>query len=821
MTDDFWGRVRVAYDAGADAPPAERAAAIVAASGGDAAVQREATAMLDAQADSFLEGEAAFGIDRSVLDAQLARGTGVAGARIVGLVGRGGMGEVYDAIRVGPGFEKRVAIKVLRAGATHADAVRRFERERRILAGLQHPNIASLIDGGVLPDGRPFLVMEFVEGERITDWCAARRLDSPARLALFRQMASAVSYAHRNLIVHRDLKPGNILVASDGTVKLLDFGIAKVLDDEPADGDAATRPGSVALTPEYAAPEQLTSGNVTTATDVYALGLLLFELLTGRRPFAESHRSLPDLTRAVLTTAPPLPSGAVSHAWQGGAVERARRELRGDLDAIILKALRPDATERYASVDEMLVDIACHDAGLPVGAMRGHRGYRVRKFVGRNRAAVIGVSLVVVALAAGEISTLREARHTAVQRARAEATANFLTGMLASVDPAAEGKEVPMVQLLDTAAARISRDSAIEPEVEASLRSAIGLSYHSLGKFDLAAPHLQRALEIRLKNESSPVLVATAYRDLAAIYDDRGEYPKADTIYRKAVAALAGARDSAAKALSVDLLEQLARIQSMKGELVEAEKTLRDVVDRKRRIYGDSSDQAAKAFSQLGVTLLQEHKYAPAESAARTSVVMLQRLHDRPHPDLGRAAGRLATVLELSGNRAAADTAYRASLKSLVAALGPQHPDVAWIRYNYAGFLMDGKEWRATIVQADSILAYRGVTIPETHNTIAGVIQFRAAALGALGDLAGEERGLRESLGLRRKYLGPTHWLVGSSESALGEQLARQGKKSEAMQLLLDGCIVVAKALGPDHPNTKKTHARFEAAGGTGSACSS
>jgi serine/threonine-protein kinase len=821
MTDPFWSAVRRTFEAADTADPGEADAALRAESGGDPAVEAEVRALLALGGTDFLEKGQQFAIDPRLLQDQIAPDTEIGGYRIVRLVGRGGTGEVYEALRTGMDFRKRAAVKVLRAGASSPDALRRFARERRILAELEHRNIAPLLDGGVLPDGRPFLVMEFVDGMRITDWCTAHQLTLEQRLLLFRQICGAVSYAHRSLIVHRDLKPGNILVASDGTVKLLDFGIAKVIDADtgPPDGDTVTRPGAGALTPEYAAPEQLAGGPVTTATDVYALGVLLFELLTGSRPFARGQGSHAELAAIAIATEPPLASASVDPARIGDATPRVRRALRGDLDAIMLKALRADPRERYGTVDELAEDLHRHHERLPVAAMRGHRAYRVAKFVRRNRTMVVTAAVIGTAVLSGAVSTWRESQRTRIQRTRAEATNLFLTDMLASVDPAAAGKEVPMVQVLDSAAARVARDSTLEPEVEASLRAAIGRSYSALGKLAAAEPHLQRALSLRQRVPDDPLALASAFRDLASMYDDRGDYTVADSLYRRALEVLPPAGDSATLAVTTDLLKQRARMQSLGGNLPEAAALLRDVVLRLQRQYGSGSSAVASAQSQLGVTYLQQGRLAPAESVTRAALTTFRTLYRPLHPRVGETLGRLATILEQSGQRVPADSAYRESLHMLAATLGSDHPDVTWIRANYAGFLLDGNEWERAIDEADSVLLLRGGAIPESHPTIALSLQLRGLANAGRGDHPAAERDLRESLALRRRYLAANHWWIGSSESVLGQELLQGGSHGEAMQLLSDGCRVMTHALGAENPLARKAKERLIKAGGAVGAC--
>ncbi len=805
-TDSFWARVRVTFEAGLDADPGQVEAALRAASGDDERVLNEARAMLALEPNGFLDQGLELPADPDLFRPTLGAGTTIDRYRIVGLIGRGGMGEVYEAVRTGVDFERRVALKVLRAGIVSPDLVRRFEQERRILAGLEHQNIAALTDGGLLSDGRPYLVMEFVDGSRITTWCVEHNVDVAGRLALFVQVCEAVGRAHRHLVVHRDIKPGNVMVTADGTVKLLDFGIAKVIDADRSDaGEAASRTGTLGLTPEYAAPEQLAGAAVTTATDIYALGLLLFELLTDRRPFAGEARSLPELTRLVLTTDPPLASSV--------AKPELARSLRGDLDAIVRKALRQDPVDRYQGADRMVDDVNRHAAGLPVEAMRGHRGYRTAKFVGRHRVALASAALLAAVVLTGAASTWRESRRTRVQKSRAEATTRFLTDMLSSVDPAAAGKEVPMVEVLDSAAVRIRADTLLDPEVEASLQSAIGASYRALGKYQLAEPHLRRALALRLQHADDPLATAWAHRELGELFDARGEYAAADSEYARGMALLPVHGDSATEVVATDLLEQRARMQSMAGNLPTADSMLDAVVARLRRVHGDSSLPVATALSQLGVTLAQEHHFERAESVTRTSLAIYRHELPPTHPDVGKAVGRLATILEQTGRPVPADTAYRESLHILDAAMGASHPDVAWIRVNYAGFLFDNEHWDAAIAEADTVLSDRGKGIPDTHPGVALALQVRGMALAGKGEHAAAVRALRESLALRRAGFPAGHWAIGSSESLLGAELMASDARSEGLQLLHDGCRLLTKALGADHPMATKAVGRLVAVG--------
>jgi eukaryotic-like serine/threonine-protein kinase len=368
--------------------------------------------------------------------------------RLVRELGRGGMGTVYLAVRSDDAFQKRVALKVLKRGMDSDAIVRRFRNERQILASLNHPFISGLLDGGTTPDGLPYFAMEFVEGEPIDAYCESRRLDTTARLEMFRKICSAVQYAHQNLIIHRDIKPANVLVTGDGTPKLLDFGIAKLLDPDLAGQTfAPTAEGSPLMTPEYASPEQVRGEAVTTASDVYSLGVLLYELLTGRRPYQLTSRTPAEIARVVCHSVPERPSTAVTgtadhlaadaegltaaadHPDPGAPIpdrrpvidpQRLRRRLAGDLDNIVLKALSKEPARRYVSVDQFSEDIRRHLDGLPVIARKDTVRYRTAKFVRRNRTIVAAATLVLAALVAGIVGTTWQARAARRERARAE-----------------------------------------------------------------------------------------------------------------------------------------------------------------------------------------------------------------------------------------------------------------------------------------------------------------------------------------------------------------------------------------------------------------
>jgi non-specific serine/threonine protein kinase/serine/threonine-protein kinase len=416
MTLD-WQRVKAVFQDALVRPADARGPFLDDACGGDAALRREVDSLLAAHADAggFLSAPA---IEVSATPASEPEMPDRIGPyRVLGLIARGGMGAVYRAVRDDDAFEKTVALKLVRGGHSPELLERRFRQERRILARLQHPNIATILDGGATGQGHPYLVMEYVEGEPIDRWCDARGLRTRDRLALMARVCGAVHYAHQSLVVHRDLKPQNILVTADGQPKLLDFGIAKLLADDTGPDGLPTATIVPMMTPEYASPEQVRGEPVTTLSDVYSLGVVLYELLCGQRPYTIQGRSLEDIVRAVAVTEPAAPSVAAARTTRGSS---PASELRGDLDTIVLKALRKEPQRRYQSAQELAEDLERHLAGLTVRARRDTLRYRAGKFVARNRVAVIAVALVAASLVGGLFATLRQARIAEANRARAE-----------------------------------------------------------------------------------------------------------------------------------------------------------------------------------------------------------------------------------------------------------------------------------------------------------------------------------------------------------------------------------------------------------------
>lgn len=734
---------------------------------------------------------------------------------VLRLVGRGGMGAVYEAVRADDQYRKRVAIKIVRGAIASDLTLTRFRRERQILASLEHRNIATLLDGGVTAEGQPFLVMEFVEGEPITSWCDARALSVRDRLRLFRQVCAAVRHAHGRLIVHRDLKPGNILVTADGSVKLLDFGIARLLAGG-ADDDVmpATEGSTRAFTPEYASPEQVRGEAPTTASDVYALGIVLCELVTGRRPFHRDESPVPIEQRIQTEDAPPpstliTDTAATARGERSG--DRLRRRVRGDIDVITLTSLQRAPERRYATVDAMDEDVRRWLNGLPIAA-RPERWYRVRRFVRRYRGPVAAAALVLVALLGGVFTTTRQARRARAEQAKSAQVAGFLRELLESVKPATGGRDVPVSEVLEAAAQRVDSDTASDRSVREELEMVIATSFQSLGRLDDAEKHLLHAQSLATAREGvNGASVALVLNGLGGVELTRGKLPRAESLFTRALKIRESAADAPSDSLIAVIISNLGSVAHARGDEATAVTFHRRALEEKRRLFGPTSDSYAYSLDNVAVGIGEQGRLAEAESLHREVVRILRANHAGPHPLVADAENALATVLDFQGKTAAADSMYAQVVAMRRQLLGAEHPDYAFTAMNYAAFLFDQKRFTEAHQLALEIVALRERSLPESHPAIASSLQTVGRSLDQLGKFEEGRKALEESLALRRKYAGENSWLVASSQSALGEHYTTAGDYPRAERLLLHADSALRAILGAENPRVKTNRARLNA----------
>jgi serine/threonine-protein kinase len=615
-------------------------------------------------------------------------------------IGHGGIGRVYLAERADGQFEQRVALKLVKRGMDTDEIVARFLRERQILARLEHPNIARLVDGGVYEDGRPYFVMEHVEGVPITQHCDERRLSIGERLRLFATVCRAVQYAHRNLVVHRDLKPNNVLVTESGEVKLLDFGIAKLLGASESDATMIRAPGIVLMTPEYASPEQVAGDAVTTASDVYQLGVLLYQLLTGHRPHERPGAERTAVLFAIRDEEPRRPSLVASDAAASGVAtnaglgaERLRRRLRGDLDAIALKAVRKEPEQRYASAEELAADVDRHLAHLPVRSARPAFAYQARKFVRRHRLGVTA-SLAFLALSVGFAALYTVRVKSERDRARREAdkateSARLLRGLFRNWDPdAADRQAASSAQVLADAARQVERELRDRPETLATALSVLGDLNTSIGETAAADALLDRAESIqeRLAGASADLAATLAHR--GRLQQVLGDLRGAEHAFRRSHAiylALLGADDAETLgaqgnlALVVQANQRLGEAEEifrdvvartppedepraliaaanlgyvlfLRARYVEAATLLRPTLERARTVLGDSHPLTLQTMSALSSSLRDPHRFAEAEALVREAHELRRKLYGDERPETRGSAAGLAVFLERKGD---------------------------------------------------------------------------------------------------------------------------------------------------------------------------
>lgn len=798
MTPERWTVVQALFERAAALPAADRQAFVRSEAGGDTAVDDLVCAMLEADATGTdsVQGIVTDAI-RDLNAATPAPGEQRLGPyRLVSEIGRGGMGTVYLAARDDGAFAQRVAVKVVR-GLLDQDRIRRFRAERQILATLDHPNIARLLDGGATTDGLPYLVMEHVEGTPIDEYCRASQLGVPERLRLFATVCDAVIHAHRHLIIHRDIKPTNILVTADGTPKLLDFGIAKLLDTDDPDLAMDTMTGMRVLTPDYAAPEQVRGQPVTTATDVYALGVLLFELLTERRPHTFRTLTAQEIERIVCDTDAPRPS-TIRHA------------LDEDLDAIVGTALQKDPTRRYLSVEAFVDDIRRMLDGMPIQARPATWRYRTRRFVSRNRwgvaaAAVFVVMLVgfavVVSLQAARIARERDTAQQ--ERDAAEQVASFLVDMFEVADPGeSRGATVTARELLDRGAERIQTGLADQPGVQGRMMTTMGRAYRGLGLFEQSQDLLERALDRRELVESHySDAVAETLGELGEIVGARGDYEQAERHHREALAirqALHGSsHDSVAFALN-ELGETLQR----RARYDEAESALKQAIAIWRDVRPADDPQIASGLNNLGLLLRRRNRYTEAKPVLQEALDIRRKAFKGRHPQVASSLMQLGQLENELGLLDDAEARMRESLAMRLEMLGPDHPEVGTSYNNLASLLHDRRDFdRAEAMYRASIAINRkrlGADHPETAVTLNNL----ASLLEDKGDLDQAEQIFREALAIRRNALGEEHPAVARGLNNLAIVLIKQNEIEEAEALGKRSLEIKRKTLGDEHVET-------------------
>jgi serine/threonine-protein kinase len=784
--------------------------------------------------------------------------------RVLRTLGVGGMGEVFLAERADAEFEQQVAIKVVYGGAFARGVQSRFKVERQILAQLDHPNVAHLLDGGSLPDGTAYIVMEYVDGVPIDVFCDSNRLDIAARLKLFQTVCAAVHYAHQNLVVHRDLKPSNILVTAAGVPKLLDFGIAKLLDERQAGHHtlAVTHADIRIMTPDHASPEQVRGQAITTSSDVYVLGVLLYKLLTGTSPFVIPTMRLTDIERAICEKDPPLPSHSIdtdSAETQSIADARSlsparlRRILRGDLDTMVFMAMRKEPERRYASAQQMASDIQRYLDGKPVIARRDTVSYRTAKFVRRHWLPVTaGISALLLILAFATTTYVQSLRiaaerdRVAVQReraeherVRAEEVSKFLVDLFKLSDPEENrGNKVTARELLDSSAKRLRAGLNDQPETKAALLSTVGAVYDSLGQFQDALPILDESLQLqpqahdrsrvntllelgrartgagKLADAEAPLQEALhmsqnnfgatslesgrALWALGMLRHQQGQIGEAKELYVRSLGIL---ETSAAPQTDIAaVLDDLATVYTREQQWALAKRTYERSLEIDRRVLGDDHPRVTQRLNNLAVVAQNMGDLPQAERLYREAIRRHERTYGERHPETALAKGNLGLLLQREGRLAEAEPLLRSALDAKLSVYGPDNYKVGYTRVSLAMLLQDQGNLAAAESEFRQALAIYDKSLPANH-------LYRASALMYLARLLVDSGKPDEALALSEQSLKiltatlPAAAPTAQAHAIHAYALAHLGRSRESADELAAAVPVLLNARGPDDPS--------------------
>jgi serine/threonine protein kinase len=788
--DPAFARIEALFNEASILPKEEQAAFVMAGTPNDPELREEVLGMLavdNGRRTSPLTHALGAAFDVATRDRRQALlGKVVGNYRLSQVLGHGGTGTVYLGERADRQYSAQVAVKIVDGATVHPNLGMRLRAERQILASLNHQNIAKLLDAGEIEDGRPYLVMEYVHGKPVDQYADEAQLDIRERLELFLHICSAVQYAHQNLIVHRDLKPANSLVTPEGTPKLLDFGIAKLLDASDQSAMLAmTRMNDRLLTPEYASPEQILGRVVTTASDVYALGVVLYELLTGLRPYVvPASASQLELERSICVADPLRPSAAVRRAIDSSQVEtrslisslatarrvpadRLLKRLIGDLDAIILRAMRKEPDLRYTSVEQFAADVRRYLNREPVQARQGNWMYYSARFARRNAVGVTATTVFVLFLISFAVvmsvqrQRIVEERDRATQEGeRAERVSNFMLRVFTAADPFENaGKQMTASELLDQAATTIQGELGEQPEVRARLLEAIGRAYRRQGQPDRAVTFLEESLSVRKRaNLAEDAQTGQVFSELAVALRNAGRFEESDQAFQQAIRIAKAQSGGQASATRASLLADLGRLELFRSNLDKAQEYFTQALAMMRAEKGLRDPEVAGILLDIASVRSWRDDLDGAERAAREAVSIYQEsIPLKLHPDRVMASSRLAEVLFLKGKIGEAGELYQTVLDGQRVLYGPKSSQVA--------------------------------------DTLDSLGQVRLAQ----NDVAQAEKFTREAIEVNTAARGPDYYMTGYLRTSLAQILTRQGRYREAEPELRQALDLYSRSLPPDH----------------------
>lgn len=814
FTPAEWERLGPLLDQALDLDQTAREAFIEREALEDPQLKRDLDELVEAASvtDGFLDvsgGGGALALMGAELDdseSGLEEGSRIGPYRVLGELGHGGMGRVYMAERADGLWERRVALKVVRRDLPSGEIMDRFLYERRILARLDHPNIARLLDGGATDDGQPYFAMELVEGESILEYCDGRRLSIDQRLELFTHACDAVQYAHQSLVIHRDLKPSNIQVTDAGQLKLLDFGIAKVLSDSNTASPPAialTQVGLPAMTPEYAAPEQLLGKTVTTATDVYSLGVLLYELLTGHRPYRFERQTPAEIERVVCGQVPIRPSAAVTRSEtihrpdgttdtvtpeevaraRSARPDRLKRHLRGDLELIVLRALQKDPERRYPTADGLARDIRAFREGRPILARPEAWTYRLRTFTKRNKAGVAAGLVLAAVMGGGVWSTLWQASVASAEAARARNVKSVVLGIFDMFDPQTSPIDsVTGRDILEAGVARAETDLMGQPDTQAELFATFGTIYTRLSDYDRGLPLLERAIELRRQSHlRSDSVLANMIAGLGSALSEKGEYEQAEALHQESLAIRTRLFGAASPQVTRGM-SGLASVLRGRGEYQVAISQYEEVLERDVSHYGDVHERVAEGLGELASTYWSAGLPRKARPYAEQALAMRIEVSGEEHVETATARSNLGTILLRLDDLEGADSLFQAVLAFDRRRFGEEHQYTATLKNNLAvvrrekGDLAGAETLFRAVVEYDiEKLGRRHRYTPIAMHNLLGVLRDQ-------GSIAEAEALANEALEINLELYGERHVAVARSWADIASVQLAAGQPTSALR---------------------------------------
>jgi len=882
IVDERWERLQDLFSRAVELPEGEREAFITRESAGDKELRDELLELLacdTGRSTGPLTHALGAAIDATTRDRRKALvGRVVGNYKLASILGHGGTGTVYLGERADRQYSAQVAVKIVDNATVHGDLGMRFRAERQILASLNHANIARLLDAGETADGQPYLVMEYVHGEPVDRYCDRQQLDVRARLQLFLEICNAVQYAHQNLIVHRDLKPANILVTAEGAPKLLDFGIAKLLDTgDQAAMLALTRMNDRLLTPEYASPEQILGRQVTTASDVYALGVVLYELLTGLRPYTvPSSASQLELERSICISDPQRPSTAVRKALESepregestiGAIglargiqpDRLQKRLLGDIDAIVMRALRKEPQHRYGSVEQLAADVRRYLSREPVVARQGNWLYYSQRFVRRHTFGVSAGAFFVLVTIAFAVAMSIQNQRIAAERDKAsnesktaQAVSEFMLNVFGASDPfQAQGKETTARQLLEQSGAQVRAAKGMPPEVRARLLASIGRAFRRSGDPERSVSYLEDAVHLRRQMPNSGGLAAAEdMSELAITWRAIGDLNASAGVIKEAMdicerlgqqhtptyatlltnrgrvefhsGDVARSRESFEQALALNrqvrgpndqevavVLLDLSLVFMWMDDIPSVERVTRQAVDIFRLATPDLHPDRVLAETRLGEALLMQNHINEASALFETSLGKQRILFGNNSRQVAEVLDSLAQIRRAQGQLAESEQFAAEALSSMVSALGAEHGYTPYFRTAYASVLMRRGKYSDAERELRHSLDTLAKTRPADHQYVCSAEHLLGEVLLETNRLPDAEAMLSAAMNRWKRTDAPA-WRSARSASALGEVLFRQGRMREAEGYLTRSYSELAADQSADRDVRIKARQRVE-----------